>query len=625
ENETEWQLFLKTSIEIVAMVAEYAPLQTFNQVLILWKTANDVYCTLQNAVDHVSLTLKLEYSECQRLHCILRDLSSLTQTLARLSTLFMEQGQDYTKMAISSIDNLICKMIESASIAKSIKFYHLKLNDSKLTDDFTEVQSQILAALKTWCSWLSLNEKNNRYLKDLIEISLRHLQSGHQEPPKVCHAAAHLFLSITGVVSPPFLIVLPSVVEFVQTAPKIKYYGKETHQVVVTACCNILIGKWGELSQLDSQKRNVWINAFFEMLTRDFRNLMQNGDICRMKDVVGNTLPILSSVINYCKDYPSSSKKMLYMGLRNCIDHALFLFPTYSRHEEISDHILVFFLNVLGVLQQQMGVDATKHAIEVFLQVAVSEQQTKNLSGLEKLLQILQLVVEAPGSCCKSFLPGILQLCVQNVYPILICQASEQPDVIIALLRLLHSMLNYRWNYFYISQVRLGHSPGCSDTVQGPDNLQQPGQLLAVLRVFGESLLQPDINIFKTSLSSLEDLNNKWKLYFKVLFQDQLLSQFLAVLIQTLLDKSHNLLTEDILLAIYNMAAVNFPAFFSTFLPNFLRSMDYLTHEQYQSLQQNFKNDTDMPTFIQNLQRFVNDVSCYRTCNTTLPAGSVIL
>ncbi|KAK9752797.1 Exportin 1-like protein [Popillia japonica] len=661
DNETEWQLFLKTSIELIAMVAEFAPHETFNQILIPWKKSNDVYCMLQNAVNHVSLTLKLEYSETQRLHCILRDLSSLTQALARLSTLFIEQGQGYTKLSASSIDNLIIQMIESASIAKHIKYYHLKLDDSRLVDDFTEVQSQLVAALKTWCTWLFLNgERNNRYLKDLIEISLRHLQSAHEEPPKVCHAAAHLFLTVSSAVFPPSLITLPSVVDYIQLAPKIKYYSRETHQVVISACCNILVRPWGELSQLDSQKRNIWITSFFDLLTRDFRDLMQNGDfrdlmqngdVNKMKDIVTNTLPILSNVIDYCKNYPSSSKKLLYMGLKSCIDHGLLLFPTYSRYEEISDNILTFFLNVLGVLQQQMGIDATKHAVEVFLQVAVSEQQSKNLSSLDKLLQILQLIVEAPGNSYKSFLPGILQLCLQNVYPVLICQANKQPDVIIALLRLLYSMLLYRWNYFYISQVRLGHSPGCSDTLQGPDNPQQPEQLLAVLRVFGQSLLQPDINIFKTSLNSLEDLNSKWKLYHKALFQDQLLSQFLTVLIQTLLDKTHNLLTEDILQAIYNLAAVNFSIFFSTFLhnlltedilqaiynlaavnfsiffstflPNFLRNTDCLTQEQYESLQQNFKKDTDMPTFVQNLQRFVNDVSCYRTCNSSLPSGNI--
>lgn len=65
----------------------------------------------------------------------------------------------------------------------------------------------------------------------------------------------------------------------------------------------------------------------------------------------------------------------------------------------------------------------------------------------------------------------------------------------------------------------MGHSPGCSDLNPAPDNPQQPEQLLAVLQVFGQSLLQPDINTFRTSLAAIEDLNSKWKLYHKVIFQ----------------------------------------------------------------------------------------------------------
>lgn len=49
------------------------------------------------------------------------------------------------------------------------------------------------------------------------------------------------------------------------------------------------------------------------------------------------------------------------------------------------------------------------------------------------------------------------------------------------------------------------------------------------------------------------------------------------------------------------MAAVNFSDFFATFLPNFLRNMDSLRQEQYESLRQNFKTDT---------------VSCY--CNNLI-------
>lgn len=62
----------------------------------------------------------------------------------------------------------------------------------------------------------------------------------------------------------------------------------------------------------------------------------------------------------------------------------------------------------------------------------------------------------------------------------------------------------------------MGHSPGCDESEPLPDNPQQPAQLLAVLQVFGQSLLQPDINTFRTSLAALEDLNSKWKLYHKV-------------------------------------------------------------------------------------------------------------
>lgn len=48
---------------------------------------------LQNAIDHVSGSLKLDISETERLHYILRDLSSLTQALARLSSLFIDRGK----------------------------------------------------------------------------------------------------------------------------------------------------------------------------------------------------------------------------------------------------------------------------------------------------------------------------------------------------------------------------------------------------------------------------------------------------------------------------------------------------------------------------------------------------
>lgn len=77
----------------------------------------------------------------------------------------------------------------------------------------------------------------------------------------------------------------------------------------------------------------------------------------------------------------------------------------------------------------------------------------------------------------------------------------------------------HRWQYFYISQVRLGYSPGASDSsgASESESLNNREQLLSILQAFGQALLQPDINVFRLSLASLEHLNNKWKLYHKVI------------------------------------------------------------------------------------------------------------
>lgn len=62
----------------------------------------------------------------------------------------------------------------------------------------------------------------------------------------------------------------------------------------------------------------------------------------------------------------------------------------------------------------------------------------------------------------------------------------------------------------------MGFSPGGNEDEVGPDVPKRPEQLLAVLKVFGEALLVDDINIFRQSLVSLQDLNHNKKLYYKV-------------------------------------------------------------------------------------------------------------
>ena len=68
-----------------------------------------------------------------------------------------------------------------------------------------------------------------------------------------------------------------------------------------------------------------------------------------------------------------------------------------------------------------------------------------------------------------------------------------------------------------------------------------------------------------------------------------MLFHFINVLLQVLLHKSHDLLLEDITVAIYNMASVDFDAFYSAFMPEFLNGCQGVDTSQRAVLARNFK------------------------------------
>ncbi|CAH1116071.1 unnamed protein product [Phaedon cochleariae] len=618
DNQTEWQVFFKSTVEVIAMVAEFSPHDTFSLVIAPWKICYDIFRNMEHAVDYQTQTLKFQISETEKLGYVLKDFSSLTQTLTRLASVYIDSdSENQGQLSMPIMNSLFEKILECASIINKVRFYDLKIGDSRITECFIEIHGQLLAALKTLLVRTTRKNDNIENIDPLLDLTLPLLRSRPAAPPRIAHSAAHLFLGLSDAAFAPHVVVLPQVGQFVAEAPMLRFADADTASVVCKAVSNLLLKSWGNLSQADSEQRSAMVNTFFDRLTNDFRSLSPITPEESVRTVVERTLPSLSIITENCQNLPMASKKLMAAAIRPTVQHALYLFPTFVRYKEISNHILIFFLNVMGVLQQQLGVEDTKNAVQVFLQVTMNEHQEGTMTSLDKLVQILQLVVEAPGNAWKTFLPGVLQLCMESVYPLVVSQAGNCPDVFAALLALLYRILLHRWQYFYVSQVRLGYSPGCSDSEIGPDHPQKPEQLLAILQVFGQALLQQDMNIFRLSLVALEDLNGKWKLYHKAIFRNNLLSEFLTVLIKCLLDKSQSSLSEDIQVVVYNMAAVNFDEFFSAFLVRFVQNMEGVTPQQCEILLRNFvhNHDKDLPTFVNNLQNFVKEAQHYRMCN----------
>ena len=76
-----------------------------------------------------------------------------------------------------------------------------------------------------------------------------------------------------------------------------------------------------------------------------------------------------------------------------------------------------------------------------------------------------------------------------------------------------------------------------------------------------------------------------------MIFREMLLSQFISVLLHVLIQRTHNLLRDEIGNALYNMAAVDFDGFYSQFLPNFLNVTENVDDCQNLLLLQIFRSE----------------------------------
>ncbi|CAG9773890.1 unnamed protein product [Ceutorhynchus assimilis] len=607
DNKSEWQYFLGFTVEIISKVAQFAPLQTINLILGSWNLYNMEYnkCEIYNN------------SETEHLVYILRDFATLTFTLASLAHHFyLSENEVLHKTATPIIYSLIEDTVKSASNYRKIKLQILRINNHQLTLSFIDVESELLSSLKTWLCWMETRNQQCYNGDIFLSLVLPFLKEGDQMSVKITSAAAQLFLELAKRPNNSCSLQNNVVVEFVQQVPEIKYYTSDITNTVNSAICEILLKNLKSVNEETLQRHKLLIKLFFDELTRDFRNLNHSSPEDTVRAVVTNTLPALSLIIKYCRSFNVGAKKELINAIKPTLDQALVLFPIYVKYIDVYVIFSKFFMSVLKNVQSQIGLNYTKQAMQVFFQVAVSEQQSQSLLGIQQLLNIFCAVIKELTD--KTLLPDILKVCIEVIYPFISPQANENPDIYSRFLKLLYRILNFHWRHFYNSQVLMGHSAGCTDNEIVPDSPKRPELFLAVLKVFGEALLMDDIHIFQQSLKVLQELNSTKKLYYKALFRSHLLSDLLHVLLNTLLQKRHEISNDDIIFAIYSMAEVDFKVFFFTFLPQYIQNLDDINACNYQALMAHFdvNNDQDLPSFMRDLQNFAVDFHHLRKCNT---------
>ncbi|KAG9349889.1 hypothetical protein JZ751_026242 [Albula glossodonta] len=645
DQQTEWQRYLRQSLEIVAKVMELLPSHAFSTLYPVLQENLNVYLGLQQFVVTASTGRRLNITaenDCRRLHCALRDLSSLLQAVGRLADYFI--GDVFTARFSDGL-TVVERLVEVTCYSSQTSLYDLETAvPSVLRPDFIDVHAQSLAALQAFSHWLAqfyceVQRQNQTRFVNLITSAMDASAPliSAKVPEKLLLSACHLMVSMATTVRPIFLVDLPAVRNLFNlvTCGSARKLHPEAQVLVCRALSNMLLLPWPNLTENEQQWHNRSSShaSLMAALTRQYRLLRGNAnpqqrhvDLGDTKAVLHQTLRVLRDIVDSISGESTKSRQICYQSLQESVQVSLTLFPVFIHQPDVTDEMLSFFLTLFKGLRVQMGVPFTEQIIHTFLNMFTREQLTESITQegtagcqvVERFLKILQVVVQEPSQAFKPFLPSIISLCMEQIYPILAERSS--PDVKAELFELLYQVLHHNWRYFFKNSV-------LASVQRNPpeEPMENEAQFTAIMQAFGQSFLQPDIHIFKQNLSYLESLNSKHKLYHKKLFCTSMLFHFINVLLQVLVHRSHDLLQEEIALAIYNMASVDFDSFYSTFLPEFLRSCQGIDANQCTVLGRNFKMERDLPSFTQSVHRLVNDLRYYRLCNGCLPLGTVKL
>ncbi|XP_068003431.1 exportin-6 isoform X2 [Melanerpes formicivorus] len=661
DDQTEWQRYLRQSLEVVAKVMELLPTHAFSTLFPVLQENLEVYLGLQQFVVTSGTGPRLNITaenDCRRLHCSLRDLSSLLQAVGRLAEYFTG---DVFAARFNDALTVVERLVKVTLYGSQIKLYNIETAvPSVLKPDLIDVHAQSLAALQAYAHWLAqfygeVQRHSPQQFVSLISTTLEAITPliSCKVQEKLLLSACHLLVSLATTVRPVFLISIPALQKLFTrvTEPSAQRLPDKAQVLVCRALSNLLLLPWPNLPESEQQwaERSTNHASLISALTRDYRQLKPAASLhhrkLQLEDtkvLIQQTLAVLQDIVQSVSGEATRSRQICYQSLQESVQVSLALFPAFIHQSDVTDEMLSFFLTLFQGLRVQMGVSFTEQIIQTFLNMFTREQLAESIlhegsTGcrvVEKFLKILQVVVQEPGQVLKPFLPSVISLCMEQVYPIIAERSS--PDVKAELFELLFRVLHHNWRYFFKSSVLASVQRSLPE-----EPMENEAQFSAIMQAFGQSFLQPDIHLFKQNLFYLETLNTKQKLYHKgpllgwegpdcapalqKIFRTTMLFQFINVLLQVLVHKSHDLLQEEIGIATYNMASVDFDGFYSAFLPEFLASCDGVDSNQKNVLGRNFKMDRDLPSFTQSVHRLVNDLRYYRLCNHSLPPGTVKL
>lgn len=660
EGQTEWDQYLLEAVDILGKITDLYPENVLEQLLPLFASNSSGLLQAHTILSNNSASRE----DSTRLFCFMKDLRSCLVTLCSVSTVFTNAFE----VSLGTTVQLVARILDIAEYCHSHVLYRHGPQFRKLScQAFVSLEaycpwlSMLGASISSDPSRQSAFEQ---LVARMIDVSVQTIftTTGHNDDEIVSETAAKLLLAIATTVRPPSFANTMSIANLTSALALLPMTSARNVHAAETLSPSLLssssppsspssripkrtasssigggAGLFPSVRRICTQalvsavvlphahtreNQQAWLQRA-EVLKEVVRPLLyplkeiassasfQNTfNQPQVKQQVASSLDVAMAILDSVHGGSRPPKQIVHDAISEIFPMAVSFLRVYVHESDTMEVIVGFFLRLLEVLRAQLSEAFVAETLDVFFSVLGGDRLANQLAQVvqantasllpaevaSRFLTLLTLIVDEPGKHFDVFIGNILGLCLSPLS--VLVSSNENPAVVIvrpAFYHLVHTLLLNKWRYF------------SSLPQNAPDVVAtRLAQLDGLFQVIANGLQSSDIDTYQRNLRGIEKLQEVNKLYQRDVFRRHLYG-FLEILLVIVLNKSHELLRDETMNCIYNMASVDFDSFYGPFIDRILAGLAHLSTEHKALLRHDLQSEKDLPTFTTNLQRFASD------------------
>lgn len=636
DNETAFDRYLRECVDLLSKLADI-PLfsaSILHSLIYLLQPEIDKYKNLQkylqtSLTDPTSRSSTLPNDLIESCHQFLNSLNNLLYTFSHLANACLlnehNQQENFFQTNLTLVNQFVHLIIYIIHTRLDLVEYSTK----KIHDQIIQVQTRAFECVTNLIPWLSqmlvvYNEhnENRRLVQDVVAHIIDNcapLIDANNSNKSIATSVGLLLSSL-----------IPQIRQCVPVDQMISIKNL-THRIALwnvncTLKDNFQLYKLSlkiivSLILTDQLSTSQFFQTVFQSLNRIlvesdrfFQYQHEQQLIIRLTFIQYTKL--FEELIESLRTENTKTRQTFFSANQELIVHLNRFLPfIINRDTECETALISLMLRIFEILRTQMGNDLVNTILQTTFTAfnienvrhVLRESKSAAHTATSRFLEFLSLLVNDPGNSklTQQYLPTIIELCLTALYPAI--RENFALDIRENYYKLVHNLLLNNWRYFFKGNVLTTLNGDMEMTINDTYFLQ-------LMESIAWSFSQPDIEQFRVNLSTCNELESKCGLYTKLIFRRQMSQALLTLLLTVLLARSHELCRDEIISTLYSILHSDKTINFTNLIENYFEKSSNLNEKYQNILRENYgKNETDLPSFTQNLNDFIHDYRHYAT------------